>query len=122
MEQFMLIYKGGDANWMAKASREEIAASKAQWQDWAAALQAKGQLVSLGAPLVFSGFKVSGDGGISDISSTRVADLVTGYSFIKAGSMEEAITWAEKSPYISYPDASVEVRQVTQMVSEGSSA
>lgn len=122
MEQFMLIYKGGDANWMTKASRQEIAASKAEWQNWVAALQENEQLVSLGAPLIFSGFNVNADGAVSELSSTQVSDLVTGYSFIKAGSIDEAIIWAKKSPYFRYPDASVEVRQVTKMDSGESAA
>ncbi|WDE14197.1 hypothetical protein [Thalassomonas haliotis] len=120
MEQFMLLYKGGDANWMAKASRQEIETSKAEWQAWVAALQENEQLVSLGAPLVFSGFSVDGEGIVSVISSSQISDLVTGYSFIKAGSMDEAIIWAKKSPYFRYPDASVEVRQVTKMDSSES--
>jgi len=113
----MLIYKGGDANWMAKASAQEIAASKAEWQAWSARLTANGQLVSLGAPLAFNGFQVAGDGAVSDISSRQVSDLVTGFSFIHAKNIEEAVSWAKQSPYFRYPDASVEVRQVTKMVS-----
>ncbi|WP_281557694.1 YciI family protein [Thalassomonas sp. RHCl1] len=122
MEQFMLIYKGGDANWMAKASGQEIAASKAEWQAWVAALQENEQLVSLGAPLIFSGFTVAGDGVVNDLSATQVSELVTGYSFIKADNMDEAVSWAKKSPYFRYPESSVEVRQVTKMDSSDSAS
>ena len=115
MDQFMLVYKGGDENWMAKATQEEIATSRDEWQNWMDKLQKTGQLVSLGAPLAFAGFSVNRQGVVNNISNTAVADLVTGYSLIKAENIEEAVDLAKESPILRYPDTSVEVRQVVKM-------
>ena len=44
MKEFMLIYKGGDPEWMENASQEDMAASMESWRQWMGGLQAKEQL------------------------------------------------------------------------------
>ena len=46
MNDFMLIYKGGDPKWMENTSKEEMAASMEKWGAWMGMLEQKQQLVS----------------------------------------------------------------------------
>ncbi|MEE9340028.1 MAG: YciI family protein [Methylococcaceae bacterium] len=112
MKEFMLIYKGGDPEWMKNASKEEMAASMARWGAWMGALQEKDQLASGGSPLQFSGKRLNQDGVVTDISASEFKELVTGFSIVKANDMDEAISIAKECPIFNYPDIVVEVREV----------
>jgi hypothetical protein len=112
MKEFMLIYKGGDPEWMKNASQEEMAASMARWGAWMGALQEKEQLASGGSPLEFSGKRLKQDGVVTDISASEFKELVTGFSIVRANDIDEAISIAQDCPIFSYPDITVEVREV----------
>ncbi len=112
MKEFMLIYKGGNPEWMKKASKEEMAASMARWGEWMGALQAKEQLASGGSPLDFSGKRLNQQGVVTDISASEFKELVTGFSIIKANDIDEAIAIAKECPIFTYPDITVEIRAV----------
>lgn len=112
MQEFMLIYKGGDPDWMKNASQEEIAASMARWGAWMGALQEKGQLATGGSPLEFSGKRLAQDGIITDISASEFKELVTGFSIIKAHDMDAAISIAKECPIFNHPNILVEIRAV----------
>ncbi len=112
MKEFMLIYKGGDPDWMKNASQEEMAASMKRWGEWMGALQEKEQLASGGSPLNFSGKRLNQDGVVTDISASEFKELVTGFSIVKANDMDEAISIAKECPIFSYPNITVEVREV----------
>ncbi len=116
MNEFMLIYKGGDSKWMENTSKEEMAASMERWGAWMAMLEEKKKLVSGGSPLEFEGKRIT-DGGalVTDISASELKELVTGYSIVLANDMEEAIAIARECPIFNYPDITVEVRQIANI-------
>ncbi len=115
MKDFMLIYKGGDPEWMQKATQEEMAASMARWGAWMSALQEKEQLASGGSPLEFSGKRLNQEGVVTDISASEFKELVTGFSIIKATDINEAITIAKECPIFDHPNINVEIRAVMDM-------
>jgi len=112
MNDFMLIYKGGDPEWMENTSQEEMAASMEQWGAWMGMLEKKEQLVSGGSPLEYSGNSIDQDGVVTDLSSAELKELVSGYSIIKANNIDEATAIAKECPIFNYPNITVEVRQV----------
>jgi len=112
MNDFMLIYKGGDPKWMENTSKEEMAASMEQWGAWMSMLEQKEQLVSGGSPLQYSGNSINQDGVVTDLSSAELKELVSGYSIIKAIDIDEATAIAKECPIFNYPNITVEVRQV----------
>ncbi len=115
MKEFMLIYKGGDPEWMKNASQEEMAASMARWGAWMGALQEKEQLASGGSPLEFSGKRLNRDGVITDISASEFKELVTGFSMVKANDIDEAVSIAKECPIFDHSGITVEVREVMNM-------
>lgn len=112
MKEFMLIYQGGDPEWMENASPEEMAASMESWRQWMGGLQAKEQLASGGAALQYPGKRLNKDGVVTDISAAEFKELVTGFSIVKANDIDAAILIAKECPIFSYPDITVEVREL----------
>ncbi|WDE13060.1 YciI family protein [Thalassomonas haliotis] len=115
MKDFMLIYKGGDPKWLENTSQEEMAASMERWGAWMGMLQQKDQLVSGGSPLHYSGKTLTKDGVVTDLSTTEIKELVSGYSIVKAGDITEAIALAKECPIFNYPDITVEIREVMEI-------
>lgn len=115
MQEYMLIYKGGDPDWKKKTPEAEMATSMERWGAWMGGLEQKEQLVSGGSPLEYSGKQITQDGVITDISASELKELVSGYSIIKASDMEEATRIAKECPIFNYPDITVEVREVMVM-------
>lgn len=112
MNDYMLIYKGGDPKWMENTSKEEMAASMEKWGAWMGMLEQKEQLVSGGSPLDYTGNSISQDGIVTDLSSIELKELVSGFSIIKASDINEATAIAKECPIFSYPNITVEVRPV----------
>jgi len=115
MKEFMFIYKGGDAKWMATASVTEKAAVMAQWGTWLNGLGEKGQLAAGGSPLEFTGRRLTKDGIVTDIAASELKELVSGYSVVKADSLDKAIALARECPIFLHEGAIVEVRPVAAM-------
>jgi hypothetical protein len=115
MKEFMLIYKGGDPKWMATATPAERQAVMASWGTWLGQLGEKGQLVTGGSPLEFTGKRVKKDGVVTDIAASEVKELVSGYSIIKAESYDHAATTARDCPLFRIDGAVVEIRAVVAM-------
>lgn len=118
MQQFMLLYKGGDPDWMEKTSPEEMAASMEKWGAWMAELEQKGQLETGGSPLAYTGKSLTKEGVVTDIASTELKELVSGYSIVKAKDMHEAIAIARDCPIFNYPDITVDIREVISPTGE----
>jgi|GEM_PF-4734753 len=51
MNEYMLIYKGGDPEAYANTTHEDMAASIEKWGNWFAELEAEGKLAAGGSPL-----------------------------------------------------------------------
>lgn len=115
MKEYMLIYKGGDPQWTIAASEEDMAAAMERWGAWMEELQQKDQLASGGSPLAYSGKRLAHDGVMTDINASEFKELVTGYSIVKADSIDEAVKLARACPIWEYPDIQVEVREVRLM-------
>lgn len=112
MNDYMLIYLGGDPDWMENTSQEEMAASMQRWEAWMGKLASEDKLVSGGSPLAYGGKRISPDAVVTDIAASEFKELVSGYSIIKASSYEEACELAKACPIMEYPDISIEVREV----------
>jgi hypothetical protein len=115
MEQFMLIFHGGnDPN--AFPSAEAMQAHMGKWMAWVEKLKKSGQYVS-GEPLLPGGKLVAGQNGktVTDGPYTEGKEVVAGYFVIKAKNIDEAISITKKD----YPDfdlgGSVQVRQVMKL-------
>ena len=115
MKEFMLLYKGGDPSWMENTTPEDMAASMDRWGAWMGKLQEDEQLVSGGSPLSYTGISLDKDGVITDLASVEIKELVSGYSIIRAASIEDATAIARKCPIFEYPSITVEVREVMQI-------
>lgn len=112
MNDYMLIYQGGDPDWITNSTEAEQAATMEKWGAWMGNLQQNEQLVSGGSPLVYGGKRLAGDGVVTDIAAAEFKELVSGYSIVRAASIEEAIKIAEACPIFDYPDTTTEVREV----------
>lgn len=114
MNDFLLIYEGGDPTWTER-SPEEIEAVMAQWGQWFKNLEASGNLRSPGAALAPGGVAVSKNGNsiVTDAPLAEVKELIGGYSVIQADSIEAAAEIARNSPFLANnPEGRVLVRPV----------
>ena len=115
MNEYMLLYRGGDPDWQEKADEETIKKGMSEWNDWMVALDEKESLVTGGSPLHYAGKRLTKDNVVTDISASELKELVSGYSIIKAENMEQALEIAKSCPIFNYPDIVVEVREVVQL-------
>lgn len=115
MNEYMLIYKGGDPNWMENVSKQDMDASMQRWGAWMGRLQEQDQLVSGGSPLAYSGKTLTKEGVVTDIAASEFKELVSGYSIVKAQDIDAATDIARDCPIFTYPNITVEVRQVIKM-------
>jgi hypothetical protein len=114
MNDFLLIYQGGDPTWTER-SPEEIEAVMAQWGQWFKNLEASGNLRSPGAALAPGGLALRKNGStiVTDAPMAEVKELIGGYSVIQAESLEAAAELAKGSPFLqNNPDGRVLVRAV----------
>lgn len=114
MNDFLLIYQGGDPNWTER-SPEEIEAVMALWGQWFKDLEASGNLRSPGAALGPGGIAVKANGSavVTDAPMAEVKELIGGYSVIQAESIEVAAELAKGSPFLANnPEGRVLVRPV----------
>jgi hypothetical protein len=90
MADFVLLYSGGS---MPETEEEQAQALKA-WQTW---LGEVGDAVKdEGNPFTPAAKRIGSDGAVSDASG----ELATGYTIIRAGSLDEATTIAKGSPVL----------------------
>ena len=97
MANFVLLYHGGGM----PEGEEERAKSLADWGEWMK--QCGDNLVDAGNPC--SNVKVVNKDGVSEFSGDRV----TGYSIIKADSIEQAVQAAQMVPIVVDGSGSVDV-------------
>lgn len=114
MNEYMLLYKGGDPDFRA-TSPEEMAKIMGHWQEWFEALEKKGQLSNGGFPLLFSGKRVDKEMVVTDIAAAELKELVSGFSIIKANSLEEATEISKGCPIFHSPIQFVEVRELMKL-------
>ena len=103
MPNYVLAYHGGNE----PESPEEGAEMMAKWKAWVAGLG--DAAVNPGTPLGKS--KTVSSGGVSDDGG---ANPLSGFSIVKADSMEAALEIAKGCPYLEI-DGTIEVAEVMEM-------
>jgi len=91
MTNFVLIYSGGG---MPETEAEQAAVMKA-WEEWYGALGEA--IVDVGNPFTPLAKSIASDGSVSDGGA---GTLASGYSIIKAGSLDEAAEMAKGCPIL----------------------
>ena len=117
MKDFLLLYEGGDPDWMEKWPPERIQSTMAQWGAWFQELEASGNLRNPGAALEPGGavLTATGNGVLTDHSLPELKELIGGFTVIAASSIEEAAELAKGSPHLQGDTGStVLVRPVLQ--------
>jgi len=90
----------------ANSTPEQMAAGMAAWRAWHE--KCGGAILDLGAPLEKSITVAAG-------SATPGKTSITGYSFLQAGSLEEAVTLIKDHPHFHMPGSSVQILECLQM-------
>ena len=115
MQEFMLIYKGGDPDWHVNATEEDMAKNMQAWEAWMSDLSEKGQLISGGDPLHYEGKRLDANKLVTDIAASEFKELVSGYSVVAAANIDAAVEIAKSCPIWQYPGTTLEVRQIQKM-------
>ena len=109
MTTYLVLYSSpvSAAEQLASATPEQAEAGMAEWTAWA---QRNGESIAdLGQPL---GEGRALEGGSSGPSSMQH----TGYSLIKADSMDDAVTMLADHPHFHIPGASIDVFEVLPLM------
>ncbi len=101
MGTYLLLYSGG----RLPETEEETRAVTDAWGAWLAHI---GDALVDGNPLTSNAKSISPDGAVSD---GPIGPMVSGYSLIKAGSMDEAVEMARGCP-VKLSDASISLFEV----------
>lgn len=118
MADFLLIYEGGDPNWMENWPKDKIQTAMQEWGAWFKELEASGNLRNPGAALAPGGAVLTRNGaGIkTDTALPELKELIGGYSVIQAKNLQEATELAEGSPFLrNNPTGNILVRPVLEM-------
>ena len=118
MADYLLLYEGGDKNWMTTATPEEIQEVMGQWGAWFEELEKSGNLRNPGSALAPGGalIRTEGESLATDQSLPEVKELIGGFSIVAADSIEEATEIAKGTPFLrNNPTGTVLVRPVLQM-------
>lgn len=116
MNDYLLIYRiGEDANQaMAQRSPEEMQAVTRQWMDWIGGIAAQNKLTDRGNRLFPNGKVLRRGNVVADGPYTEIKEFISGYSIVKAGSIEEAAKLAEGCPGLEF-GGNVEIREINQL-------
>lgn len=113
MHRYLILYQSQAAlsgpsvsEMFANTPPEQMAAGMAAWQAWHE--KCGGALVDFGAPLDKSTMVANGSGVPTKTS-------ITGYSFLQAGSVEEAVALIKDHPHLRMPGSTVQVLECISM-------
>jgi hypothetical protein len=118
MNEYLLIYQGGDQSWRERSAEEQKRVMD-QWGAWFKELETSGHLRSGGAPLAPGGatLKVNGGKIKTDKALPEVKELIGGFSIIAADSLEQATELAKGTPFLkNNPSGTVVIRPIAQMM------
>lgn len=116
MKEFALIYRN-EENPDVKPSPEQMQESMAAWMGWFGGIAAQNKLVSHGQRLAPAGAKTVKPGNVvTDGPYTEIKEFITGFSVIRAESLDEAVEIAKACP-IYNAGGCVEVRTIMDMKS-----
>lgn len=116
MKDYLFIYRiGEDANQaMAQRSPEEMQAVTQQWMDWIGGIAAQNKLGERGNRLFPTGKVLRPGNVVADGPYTEIKEFISGYSIIKAESLDDATKLAEGCPGLRL-GGNVEIREVNQL-------
>ena len=113
MKKYLILYQSDAAlggvsvsEMMANSTPEQMQAGMALWRAWYE--KCAGAIVDLGSPLDKS-TSITGAGGGPGKTS------ITGYTILKAGSVDEAVALMKDHPHFHAPGASIQVLECVPM-------
>src|SRR5205085_2532767 len=116
MNDYLFIYRiGEDATQvMASRSPEEMQAVTQQWMDWIGGIAAQNKLADRGNRLFSTGKVLRPGNVVADGPYTEIKEFISGYSIVKAESIEEATNLAKGCPGLTF-GGNVEIREINQL-------
>lgn len=115
MKNFLFLYEGGDPDWEANTTPEQMQEIMGYWDKWMQDLSARGLLVSGGDALHNGGVRLNANGVATDIAASEFKDLVGGYSIVAAETIEQAVELAKSCPVLSDGESTIQIREVMNM-------
>lgn len=116
MKNYLFIYRIGEDATQAMATRspEELQAVTQQWMDWIGGIAAQNKLTDRGNRLFPNGKVLRPGNVVADGPYTEIKEFISGYSIVKAASIEEATKMAEGCPGLKF-GGNVEIREINQL-------
>jgi hypothetical protein len=115
MSDYLLVYEGGDHDWMNKWPAEKIERVMQEWGAWFKDLESKGVLRNPGSALAPGGAAVTRNGKsfVTDTAMAEVKELIGGFSVIRTDSLEKAVQLAQGSPFLeNNPQGRIRVQPI----------
>ncbi len=114
MKEFLLLFRGGDAE-RTQLSPEQIQAHMKRWQDWIGGIAQKNILVGA-QPLENGGKVLKGTSKkLTDGPFMEGKEVLGGYVLLKANTIEEATEIAKGCPNLESESGTVEIREIGTM-------
>lgn len=110
MKEFMLLFRQPSYDY-SELSSTEMRTLAQQWQDWAGAIAAQGNLASNGPRLSLEGKVLKAGGVITDGPFVETKELLGSFIVVRANNLEEAVSLAHGCPALQ-ANGSVEVRPI----------
>jgi len=108
MSKYLIVYHSPTNPSMEAAPPDvDVDAEMKAWMAWGEGLGE--HLSDFGSP-VGGGVHVAPDGATSDSTLD-----VSGYSFVEAANMDEALSFTKNHPHLKFPGAAIEVHEVQEL-------
>ncbi len=114
MNQFLLVFHNTPQTPATPPSPEQMQGIMKKWMDWIGGIGAQNKLVSPGNALRGTGAVVRSNNVVTNGPYVEVKEVISGFTIVKAESLEEAIALAEGCPIFDDGGA-VEVRPIVEM-------
>lgn len=116
MKDYLFIYRIDEETTqeMSKRSPEEMQAVTQKWMDWIGGIAAQNKLTDRGNRLFPTGRVLRPGNVVADGPYTEIKEFISGYSIVKAASLDEATKLAEGCPGLAF-GGNVEIREVNQL-------
>ena len=115
MKEFLLIFRSSPVTSEVPLSPEQIQARMKPWQDWMGSLAAQNKLSSAGNRLESAtGRQIKPNHVVTNGPYVETKELVSGYTILKADSLDEATELAKGCPILKM-GGNIEVRAIVPM-------
>jgi hypothetical protein len=111
MREFMLVFRRDAEAEKTQMSPQQFQATMKLWQDWIGNITAKDRFAATGKRLSTEGTVLKPKNVVTNGPYVETKEVLVGYMFVKAASMEEATELATGCPNITM-GGTVEVRPV----------